>query len=80
MPWRQTRGRGTREGFGLRRARSLRYQQAHSASLKRALADIYAAGGGRAFFRGLPARTASLAGTFTLVPLVMDYLSTLKKP
>jgi len=51
------------------------YQQAYNLPLQRAISDIYAAGGYREFFRGLPARTLSLAGTFTVVPLVMDWLS-----
>lgn len=51
------------------------YQQATDATPRRAIADIYAAGGLRAFFRGLPARTISLAGTFTVVPLALDWFS-----
>eukprot|EP00629_Pelagomonadales_sp_RCC1024_P006736 CAMPEP_0119291786 /NCGR_PEP_ID=MMETSP1329-20130426/43006_1 /TAXON_ID=114041 /ORGANISM="Genus nov. species nov., Strain RCC1024" /LENGTH=235 /DNA_ID=CAMNT_0007292611 /DNA_START=123 /DNA_END=827 /DNA_ORIENTATION=+ len=39
------------------------YQQASGLSLAKAMRDIYAAGGYREFFRGLPARTVSLAGT-----------------
>ena len=51
------------------------YQQATDASPRRAVADLYAAGGLRAFFRGLPARTLSLAGTFTVVPLALDWFA-----
>ena len=39
------------------------------------MAEIYASGGLRAFFRGLPARTLSLAGTFTVVPLALDWFA-----
>ena len=52
------------------------YQQATNAPLAKAIGAIYAAGGGRAFFRGLPARTLSLAGTFAVVPYVLDLLAT----
>ena len=51
------------------------YQQATEATPSRAVADIYASGGLRAFFRGLPARTMSLAGTFTVVPLALDWFA-----
>ena len=51
------------------------YQQATDATPSRAVAEIYAAGGLRAFFRGLPARTMSLAGTFTVVPLALDWFA-----
>ena len=51
------------------------YQQATDATPRRAVADIYASGGLRAFFRGLPARTLSLAGTFTVVPLALDWFA-----
>ncbi len=51
------------------------YQQATDATPTRAMAHIYAAGGLRAFFRGLPARTLSLAGTFTVVPLALDWFA-----
>ena len=51
------------------------YQQATDVTPSRAVADIYAAGGLRAFFRGLPARTVSLAGTFTVVPLALDWFA-----
>ena len=51
------------------------YQQATDATPTRAMAAIYAAGGLRAFFRGLPARTLSLAGTFTVVPLALDWFA-----
>ena len=51
------------------------YQQATDATPRRAMADIYKAGGLRAFFRGLPARTLSLAGTFTVVPLALDWFA-----
>ena len=51
------------------------YQQATEATPRQAVADIYASGGLRAFFRGLPARTMSLAGTFTVVPLALDWFA-----
>jgi hypothetical protein len=51
------------------------YQQATDASPRQAMAHIFAAGGLRAFFRGLPARTVSLAGTFTVVPLALDWFA-----
>ena len=51
------------------------YQQATDATPRRAAAEIYAAGGLRAFFRGLPARTLSLAGTCTVVPLALDWFA-----
>jgi len=51
------------------------YQQATDATPRRAMAAIYASGGLRAFFRGLPARTLSLAGTFTVVPLALDWFA-----
>ena len=50
------------------------YQQATDATPRRAMADVYASGGLRAFFRGLPARTVSLAGTFTVVPLSLIHI------
>ena len=51
------------------------YQQATEATPSRAVAEIYKAGDLRAFFRGLPARTLSLAGTFTVVPLALDWFA-----
>lgn len=51
------------------------YQQATGAPLLRAVADLHAAGGWRTFFRGLAARTVSLAGTFTVVPVALDALT-----
>ena len=51
------------------------YQQATGVTPRQAVADIYAAGGLREFFRGLPARTMSLAGTFTVVPLALDWFA-----
>ena len=51
------------------------YQQATGVTPRQAVADIYAAGGLREFFRGLPARTLSLAGTFTVVPLALDWFA-----
>lgn len=51
------------------------YQQATGTSLRQAVAELYAAGGLRTFFRGLAARSISLAGTFTVVPVVLDALS-----
>ena len=51
------------------------YQQATDVTPRQAIAKIYAAGGLREFFRGLPARTVSLAGTFTVVPLALDWFA-----
>ena len=51
------------------------YQQATDVTPRQAIAKIYAAGGLREFFRGLPARTLSLAGTFTVVPLALDWFA-----
>ena len=51
------------------------YQQATDVTPRQAFAKIYAAGGLREFFRGLPARTVSLAGTFTVVPLALDWFA-----
>lgn len=51
------------------------YQQATGASLRGAVATLYAAGGAPTFFRGLAPRAVSFAGTFTVIPLVLDALS-----
>eukprot|EP00427_Karlodinium_veneficum_P038723 CAMPEP_0169300402 /NCGR_PEP_ID=MMETSP1016-20121227/67609_1 /TAXON_ID=342587 /ORGANISM="Karlodinium micrum, Strain CCMP2283" /LENGTH=290 /DNA_ID=CAMNT_0009392767 /DNA_START=52 /DNA_END=925 /DNA_ORIENTATION=- len=50
------------------------YQQGHGVSLRRACSDIYGQGGLRAFWRGLFARTCSIAGTMIVVPIVIDAL------
>ena len=50
------------------------YQQAESLSLMPAIRQIYSQGGVQAFFRGLVPRMVSLAGTFTVVPVVLDCL------
>ena len=50
------------------------YQQATDVTPRQAIAKIRAAGG-LEFFRGLPARTLSLAGTFTVVPLALDWFA-----
>lgn len=50
------------------------YQQGHRASVPEAVQDIRRRYGWRGFFRGLGARTFSLAGTFTVVPLVLERL------
>jgi len=50
------------------------YQQGHGVGLQKACCEIYRQGGWRAFWRGLVARTCSIAGTMTVVPLVMNWL------
>lgn len=50
------------------------YQQGHAATFSQAVQDIRQRYGWRGFFRGLGARTFSLAGTFTVVPLVLESL------
>ena len=50
------------------------YQQGHQASASEAVQDILRRYGWRGFFRGLGARTFSLAGTFSVVPLVLEGL------
>jgi hypothetical protein len=50
------------------------YQQGHGVSAAVAVRDISQRYGWRGFFRGLGARTFSLAGTFTIVPLVLERL------
>lgn len=51
------------------------YQQGHGVSFRGAVSDLLAAGGWRELWRGLPARTLSLCGTMTVVPIVMDFLT-----
>jgi len=51
------------------------YQQGHGVSLQKACFDMYSQGGWRAFWRGLVARTVSIAGTMTVVPLVIGGLA-----
>jgi len=51
------------------------YQQGHGVTPNEAIAQLYAAGGPKEFWRGLFPRTFSLAGTFTVVPIVMDLLN-----
>ena len=50
------------------------YQQGHGVSAAVAFRDISQRYGWRGFFRGLGARTFSLAGTFTIVPLALERL------
>mmetsp|Transcript_145602 Transcript_145602/g.363149 ORF Transcript_145602/g.363149 Transcript_145602/m.363149 type:complete len:268 (-) Transcript_145602:75-878(-) len=50
------------------------YQQGHGVGLHRACQDIYGQGGLLAFWRGLGARTLTLAGTMIVVPNVMAVL------
>lgn len=50
------------------------YQQGHGVKLRQAVTDIYQQGGLRAFWRGLIARTLSIAGTMAVVPMVIDAL------
>ena len=49
-------------------------QQGHATSFTQAVQDIRSRYGWRGFFRGLGARTLSLAGTFTVVPLALEGL------
>ena len=51
------------------------YQQGHGVGLKTAIQDLYQIGGFSEFWRGLVARTVSLAGTMTVVPFVMRALT-----
>ena len=51
------------------------YQQGHGKDLRTAVGDLYRIGGVREFWRGLGARTVSLAGTMTVVPLVLRALA-----
>lgn len=51
------------------------YQQGHGISLSQACTEIYRQGGLAEFYRGFTARTVSLAGTMTVVPVVLDLLS-----
>lgn len=51
------------------------YQQAHSVSLRVAISQIYNLEGMLGFTRGILPRTISLAGTFTVVPIVLELLS-----
>mmetsp|Transcript_135754 Transcript_135754/g.234659 ORF Transcript_135754/g.234659 Transcript_135754/m.234659 type:complete len:128 (-) Transcript_135754:102-485(-) len=50
------------------------YQQGRGVGLQRACSEIYREGGFKAFWRGLLARTLSIAGTMTVVPVVVDAL------
>jgi hypothetical protein len=51
------------------------YQQGHGVSLREAVRSLLAAGGWTQLWRGLGARTLSLAGTMTVVPVVAEVLS-----
>ena len=47
------------------------YQQGHGVDFRTAIQQLLDAGGYKELWRGLGARTVSLAGTFTVVPIVM---------
>lgn len=51
------------------------YQQGHGVGIKTAVQELYSVGGFFEFWRGLAARTVSLAGTMTVVPFVMHALA-----
>jgi len=51
------------------------YQQGHGVGLQKACFEMYRQGGWRAFWRGLVARTVSIAGTMIVVPLVIGGLA-----
>ena len=51
------------------------YQQGHNLPLRIAYSNIIAEGGWRELWRGLGARTLSLAGTMTVVPIVISALA-----
>lgn len=51
------------------------YQQAHSIGLVAAIRGITARDGHIGLWRGLLARTVALAGTFTVVPIIVNILS-----
>lgn len=53
------------------------YQQGHNRPLFESMSVIYRLNGWKGFFRGLTARTLSLTGTFTIVPMVLRVLSPL---
>ena len=58
------------------------YQQGHhqsSCTTRQAINYIYSRFGWRGFFRGLTARTLSLAGTFTVVPLALKLIESVEK-
>ena len=50
------------------------YQQGHAVTISAAVEEIRLRYGWKGFFRGLTARTFSLAGTFTVVPLALEKL------
>jgi hypothetical protein len=54
--------------------------QGHSLGLAAAVRQLLAAAGWRALWRGLGARTLSLAGTMTVVPVVIGGLGGLVLP
>ncbi len=51
------------------------YQQGHNESFLNTIRFIMRHSGWKGFFRGLIARTISLSGTFTIVPIVLRVLS-----
>ena len=51
------------------------YQQGHGLGVHKAIQELLAVGGPRELWRGLVARTLSLAGTLTVVPIVLDALA-----
>ncbi len=56
------------------------YQQGTGLSLRSAVTELYRIGGFREFWRGLGARTLSLAGTMTVVPFVLRTLGPREEP
>lgn len=56
------------------------YQQGHGERLEEAVLHIKQRYGWKGFFRGMGARTFSLAGTFTVVPLALEALERVLKP
>lgn len=53
------------------------YQQGHSVNVKTAVYEILATDGIMGMWRGIVARTVSLAGTFTIVPIILHVFSPL---
>lgn len=51
------------------------YQQGHSVSPQVAIKEIIRSDGHKGFLRGIAARTCSLAGTFTVVPILLHLFS-----
>ena len=51
------------------------YQQGTGVDLQTAVTDLYMIGGFKEFWRGFAARAVSLAGTMTVVPLVLRVMT-----